>query len=222
MISGRDYHGTHHENPPLHSQASVEDGQVTWQPYEGMPAVHAFHNGQYRHGPDWYRDIQYRIERERGLDPIEDWWSPGEWLFLLIREPWRSLHLRPRDLPVVDVQQIVAQERRRREVMQECHSDGRPLPRRLWAATAAYLVNEAIAQTIIAGYPWFTDWGRDTFIALPGLCLVTGRYDLARQVIEAFASQVSQGMVPNRFPGCGRAARVQHGRCLTMVHRCCG
>ena len=56
---------------------------------------------------------------------------------------------------------------------------------------------------MIAGYPWFADWGRDTFIALPGLCLVTGRYDVARQVIEAFASHVSQGMVPNRFPDIG-------------------
>jgi predicted glycogen debranching enzyme len=56
---------------------------------------------------------------------------------------------------------------------------------------------------VIAGYPWFTDWGRDTFVSLPGLCLVTGRYDLAWQIIESFATHVSDGMVPNRFPDDG-------------------
>ncbi|MEQ1848843.1 MAG: amylo-alpha-1,6-glucosidase, partial [Nitrospira sp.] len=55
-------------------------------------------------------------------------------------------------------------------------------------------------QTVIAGYPWFTDWGRDTFISLPGLCLVTGRHDVARHIIESFAAHVSNGMIPNRFP----------------------
>jgi predicted glycogen debranching enzyme len=56
---------------------------------------------------------------------------------------------------------------------------------------------------VIAGYPWFADWGRDTFISLPGLCLVTGRHEIARQVIAAFAAHVSQGMIPNRFPDAG-------------------
>jgi predicted glycogen debranching enzyme len=53
------------------------------------------------------------------------------------------------------------------------------------------------------GYPWFTDWGRDTFISLPGLCLVTGRLDVGWQIIASFASHVSEGMVPNRFPDTG-------------------
>ena len=177
MLSGRDYHGTHHENTALHNQASVESGQVTWRPYEGLPPVHAFHNGQYQHGPDWYRDIQYRIELERGLDPMEDWWSPGEWLFYLVPGTVAELALTTEELPFADVRQIVAQERHRREVMQEAIPTDDPLTRKLWAATAAYLVKRGDRQTIIAGYPWFTDWGRDTFIALPGLCLVTGRYD---------------------------------------------
>lgn len=55
-------------------------------------------------------------------------------------------------------------------------------------------------HTIIAGYPWFTDWGRDTMIALPGLTLVTGRHDVARQILRTWGHYVDQGMVPNRFP----------------------
>src|SRR5213078_708637 len=54
-------------------------------------------------------------------------------------------------------------------------------------------------KTIIAGYPWFADWGRDSMISLPGLLLSTGRYDEAKQVLSVFANYVSEGMIPNRF-----------------------
>lgn len=203
MLSCRDYHATHHENAELHSHATLEEGHVIWQPYESLPSVHAFHNGRYEHGPDWYRDVQYRIEQERGLDPIEDWWSPGEWQFPLVPGSAAELVLTTEDLSSVDVEQLMDQERRRREGRLQAVPTDDPLTRRLWSATDTYLVKRGDRQTVIAGYPWFTDWGRDSFVALPGLCLVTGRYDIARQVIEAFASQISQGMVPNRFPDGG-------------------
>ncbi len=59
-------------------------------------------------------------------------------------------------------------------------------------------------KTIIAGYPWFTDWGRDTMISLPGLLLCTGRYSEARGLLRAFASYLRDGLIPNRFPDDGR------------------
>jgi predicted glycogen debranching enzyme len=61
-------------------------------------------------------------------------------------------------------------------------------------------VRRGEGQTVIAGYPWFTDWGRDTFVALRGLCLATGRLDEARDILLGLAATVSEGMVPNRFP----------------------
>jgi len=57
--------------------------------------------------------------------------------------------------------------------------------------------------TLLAGYPWFTDWGRDTMISLPGICLATGRFAIAREILEGFAPFVSDGMIPNRFPDAG-------------------
>lgn len=60
-------------------------------------------------------------------------------------------------------------------------------------------------KTIIAGYPWFTDWGRDSMIALPGLLLATGRYSEARGLLKAFASFTHEGLIPNRFPDSGEA-----------------
>jgi 4-alpha-glucanotransferase len=61
-------------------------------------------------------------------------------------------------------------------------------------------------ESVIAGYPWFGDWGRDTMIALPGLTLATGRLDSARRILETFARFVDQGMLPNLFPGAGEHA----------------
>jgi predicted glycogen debranching enzyme len=66
-------------------------------------------------------------------------------------------------------------------------------------AADAYLVRRGSGKTIVAGYPWFTDWGRDTFIALRGLCLATGRFDVARRILVEWSGRVSEGMLPNLF-----------------------
>ncbi len=203
MLTGRDFHATHQENAGLCSDATVTAGQVIWQPYEGLPSVRALHNGQYHHRPDWYRQIHYQVERERGLDSVEDWWSPGECLFTLTPGTTAELLFTTEAAPTESMTQLWDAERRRRDNVAAAAPIDDELTRRLWVASAAYLVQRSARQTVIAGYPWFADWGRDTFVALPGLCLVTGRYEVARQVIEAFASYVSQGMVPNRFPDIG-------------------
>jgi predicted glycogen debranching enzyme len=70
-------------------------------------------------------------------------------------------------------------------------------------AAGDYLVVGRNGKTIVAGYPWFTDWGRDTFIALRGLCLAAGRFQEAREILLAWAGSVSEGMLPNRFPDHG-------------------
>ena len=73
----------------------------------------------------------------------------------------------------------------------------------LAAAADQYIVSRGDQKTVIAGYHWFGDWGRDTMIALPALTLSTGRYDVARSVLRTFAKYVDQGMLPNRFPDAG-------------------
>ena len=95
---------------------------------------------------------------------------------------------------------------------------------RLTVAADAFLFARPLpsvpdGQSVIAGYPWFGDWGRDTMISLPGLTLATGRPDVARRILKTFASFVGEGMLPNVFPGAGDHPAVQHGRCLAMVLR---
>src|SRR5262249_34039195 len=67
----------------------------------------------------------------------------------------------------------------------------------------AYVVRRGSGRTIVAGYPWFTDWGRDTFISMRGLCLATGRLADARDILLEWADAISDGMLPNRFPDAG-------------------
>ncbi|MBV9669758.1 MAG: hypothetical protein JOZ43_02280, partial [Acidobacteriales bacterium] len=68
-----------------------------------------------------------------------------------------------------------------------------------------FIAKRGSGSTIIGGYPWFTDWGRDTMISLPGLTLLTGNHEIAREILLTFANSLSEGMVPNRFPDRGEA-----------------
>lgn len=202
-LTGRDYHALHHENGALFHEATVTEQRVIWQPYHSLPAVHCRHTGSYHHLPDWYRQVQFPLEQERGLDSQEDWWSPGELRFQL--EPGREqiLALTSDSIAGLDLGRIIRMERARRVRRNKVTKRPDRFADALRQAAGTFLVQQGSRQTVIAGYPWFTDWGRDTFISLPGLVLVTGQYDVAWRIIESFIPFVSEGMVPNRFPDRG-------------------
>ena len=75
----------------------------------------------------------------------------------------------------------------------------------LVAATDQFIAARGGLETVVAGYDWFSDWGRDTTIALPGIALVTGRFETAQRILRAFAASVDRGMLPNRFPDAGES-----------------
>jgi predicted glycogen debranching enzyme len=195
FLSGRDYHSLHHENGAIRFDASHVANVVSWHCYDGVPAVAAVSNGRYFHAPVWYRSFLYTAERDRGLDSVEDLASPGTFAFdLSAGEAWLGLTTeQPQDAASADLEVMRAAERARRARFSS------PLDR----AAEAYLVTRGTGLTIIAGYPWFTDWGRDTFISLPGLCLATGRLNAAREILLAWSDAISDGMLPNRFPDIG-------------------
>jgi predicted glycogen debranching enzyme len=204
MLTGRDYHALHHENGQLSAAFLMPSaGQVVWQPYAGLPPVYSFHTGTYRHAADWYRHVQFPLEQERGLEYEEDWWSPGEFLFELTVGEEHTLAFTSDAIDSLDVMALISRERARRTQLQETAQATDSLVETCRLASESFLVQRETRQTVIAGYPWFTDWGRDTFISLPGLCLVTGRYETAWRIIESFSGYVSEGMIPNRFPDSG-------------------
>ncbi|KMO36466.1 glycogen debranching protein [Methylobacterium variabile] len=197
LLSGRDYHALHRENPALAFTATVRDGNVSWRPYPGLPAVATLTNGTYAHAPDWYRNFLYAAEAARGLDDTEDLASPGSFTFDLAAGAGVMI-LRSGDGLAVRAEahtaRVVAAERARREALSP-----------LALAAGAYLVDRPGGRTLVAGFPWFTDWGRDTFIAMRGLLLATGALAQARAILLAWAGAVSEGMMPNRFPDRGEA-----------------
>ena len=202
FLSGRDYHSLHHENSAFRFGPHTRDGQIVWRPYQGLPGIVSLANASYAHEPTWFRNFLYDEERSRGLDCAEDLASPGilrwdlsggEAIWLLAAEGPGSHLLSDGAAPAATYQSLRDAEEQRRS----------QFATRLQRSADAYLVRRGAGKTVVAGYPWFTDWGRDTFIALRGLCLATGRLDDARAILLEWAGAVSEGMLPNRFPDHG-------------------
>ena len=199
LLSGRDYHSLHHENPAFDFAATVHGFNVSWRPYQDRPAISALTNGAYLHAPQWYRQFLYTAERERGLDCVEDLASPGSFSFdlsageaaIMMLRAGESSNVRPAPYAARLLQTARATRR----------AAGSPLRR----SAQSYRVDRGRGSTLVAGFPWFTDWGRDTFIALRGLLIGLGDLDTAQAILLAWAGTVSQGMLPNRFPDRGDA-----------------
>jgi predicted glycogen debranching enzyme len=195
FLSGRDFHATHHENPVFNFSANMIGDRVTWNPYPGVLRITARSNGQYASQPHWYRNFAYSEEEARGLDFTEDLAAPGVFEFDLATAP-AELVFAAEGHEAVFSQSVD-------ELARGEHARRLEFPSKLHKAGDAYFVRRGSGKTLIAGYPWFGDWGRDTFIALRGLCLATGRYEDARDILVEWAETVSQGMLPNRFPDRG-------------------
>jgi predicted glycogen debranching enzyme len=202
LLSGRDYHALHAENPAFSFAAAQTGGNVSWRPYPSKPAISALTNGSYRHDPAWYRNFLYGVEQQRGLDHTEDLASPGIFTWPLAGGD-AVMVLRAGDgravRPARHAARVFEYEASRRAASPSAGGVGPQLLR----SAASYVADRGRGSTIIAGYPWFTDWGRDSFIALRGLLLTTGKLDEAEAVLLAWADLVSEGMLPNRFPDDG-------------------
>jgi len=167
----------------------------------------------FQNDPQWWYNFFYRKEKQRGQDCIEDLWSPGTFK-CRIDSPvsltlWASIGHRDQSRLNLDVDLDIALESlslRDREIVGE-EKPHDPLLEKLYRSASQFVVERSIngrdSWTILAGYPWFLDWGRDTFIALPGLLLSTGRLNEAAAVLTTFAAAEDQGMIPNRFDDYG-------------------
>jgi len=206
LIAFRDYHSTTHQNRALNSDVKAEPGLATVAPYQGSPSLHLAHDaGELKITGHWYHNFEYDVERERGLDYLDDLFNP-----FLLRFP---LHGRRTAAIIASTERRAisqaagfrqAEVQRRKAVLEASpHDDS--LVRALVAAADQYIVKRGDLKTVIAGYHWFSDWGRDTMIALPGLTLATGRTEVAKSILLAFAGHVDRGMLPNRFPDAGEA-----------------
>jgi predicted glycogen debranching enzyme len=209
LLSGRDFHSLHRQNSAFKFDATLAGEEVVWQPYAQLPSIFARSNGSYRQAPDWYRNFFYFEERNRGLNDVEDLASPGifEWDLTkgsaILTFATESEAIGKRGTSCADLVTALQIEERAARETNAIDKNGRQTNQRLEQSVDSYFVKRGSGKTVIAGYPWFGDWGRDTFIALRGLALATGRFEAARDILLEWSQAVSEGMLPNRFPDRG-------------------
>ena len=161
--------------------------------------------------PQWWYGLRYRIDLFRGQDGHEDLYSPGTFTATCSgRYTTVELTANLDEPAALEFDAILAAQTRQRETLLDvlATDDPDPTEQRLALSASSYLVTRPTpsrgdGKSILAGFPWFADWGRDTFLALPGVLLSTGRMDEARDVLATYVEFLSEGMIPNRFDDYG-------------------
>lgn len=212
MITLRDFH--HLEQHDEDRFVTDATGQTLRVARGDLRACYHAPNAIAQTENNWWYNVHHTAEAQRGQDCFEDLFVPGQ----------LAIDLGPRDdasasftatlgdQPVEPIARATARDQRLgpiREALADAidtaplAETAKDLPSVLAQASDDFIVKRNVGgqtlSTIIAGYPWFADWGRDTFIALPGLMLATGRHDEASDTLQAFAKAIKDGLVPNRF-----------------------
>ncbi len=198
FLSGRDFHGLQRENTAFRFEPEQRGSWLRFSPYPDLPSIDMLSNGRYEHEPQWWRHFRYGEEERRGLECDEDLAAPGIFHFELDAGPaiWISSATTPgQALTQNSTAESLWAGSQPREATRRA-----AFPSALERAADCYVVARGQGLTLIAGYPWFGDWGRDTFIALRGLCLATERFEAARAILVEWSGVVSEGMLPNLFP----------------------
>jgi len=203
LASARDYHHLSNANDKIGRHYLFDDGIFQTVNYPGGTELFISVPGaSFKEDQTWYYNFEYSAERERGLDFKEDLYSQGRFSVRLKKGDILGVIVSTTDPGGRSAQKLFSLEKKRRETMTKKYAN-QPAIRRLVLAADEFIVSRGELATIIAGYHWFADWGRDTMIALSGICLVTKRFNEARQILLQFSKYVSEGMLPNRFPDDG-------------------
>lgn len=199
LMAGRFYHSLQHAGEQMHWDANFNNGIFHNQPDGNLNVYINVPGSTYQHSPRWFNNFKYKVEEYRGLDCTEDLFNHGLLSTELKEGDAIGIIISTENPEGRDAQELFQREEKRKKDLLK----GQPVDetvQQLVLAADQFIVKRGEAlKTIIAGYHWFTDWGRDTMISLPGLTLSTGRFEDAKKIIAAFAKSVSLGMLPNRF-----------------------
>ena len=211
FVTLRWFHALRRGADPSFEALQTGPGSLSVRADGGAPCVHLGGSGwRLDLRPDWYWNFHRRVEQARGFDATEDAYAPGDFVAELTPGQVATLQLVADELQSAsEVDASLARFDARAASLSASAAD--PLEQRLRLAADQVLVHRGPSlpgfapepNTVIAGYPWFGDWGRDTLISLPGLCLATGRASTAKTILLNYAQAIDQGMVPNRWPDAG-------------------
>jgi len=206
LVAMRDFHHTRAACHGEMTSCEADEGIVVHDDEFGEHDLHMAGPGaRFLADGQWWRGFHYRADTARGYCEADNLYSPGEFAWEL-DDGGSCIFTAGLDEPlVIAFDSALARRRERLAALAESVGpEADAATRRLAAATEVFVVQRTRAArssstTILAGYHWFADWGRDAFIALPGLLLATGRFDDARQVFRTFSEWTVDGLVPNYF-----------------------
>lgn len=213
FVNYRDYHGNTNGNGWQMEIETIEHGLKISAYPEATPFFLLCRGATITTSHDWYYGFDLAIERERGLSDREDNLHAATFQAMLYPGQSLTFVTSTESAPNLDGETALRAQRNHEQRLFDCWRLDRvkqvetsPIwVRQLVLAADQFIVNRSPnGKTIIAGYPWFGDWGRDTMISLPGLTLATGRVEIARSILYTFAQHLDQGMLPNRFPDAGK------------------
>jgi 4-alpha-glucanotransferase len=210
LVNNRDHHGNMAAGG-FHAGISIDGTDLQVE----LPADNKLHiqttNGRISSCGEWYRGFALEQERQRGLPHLDNHFCAGRAELDLLPGSWHGLTAGLNPLPSVELEGAMTRFQQRDARLlseaQRANAEFVQSPswiRQLLLAADSFIFARPLpkvpkGESIIAGYPWFGDWGRDTMIALPGLTLVTGRLATAHHILQTFAGMADQGMLPNRF-----------------------
>lgn len=202
LIAARDFHSLAKANDKIRTEANFREDILTLAAYDGISNIYLKLPGaEFISQPQWYYNFEYDMERHRGLDYQEDLFSYGFFKLSVQADSAVAVIISDRDPQGKDAIKLFESEKRRRRELLKKLPQRDHITETLALAADQFVVRRAESnRTIIAGYHWFADWGRDAMIALPGLSLATRRFQDARNIIQTYADYIDKGMLPNRFP----------------------
>jgi predicted glycogen debranching enzyme len=203
IVNDRDHHANTRPHPI--QVASVPNGLRLSLPHTGATVDLLSDRATATPQAHWYEHYFLEVEAGRGLDAIDANFHCG--VFLVTLQPGEAvtftLTTEAATPPASPLRERAEYEAR---LIEQSGLAAAPAAiRHLVLAADQFIVTRPLpgdpgGRTVIAGYPWFNDWGRDTMIALPGLTLATRRFEVAAKILRTFAQFVSEGMLPNNFP----------------------
>ncbi|RFC38770.1 MAG: putative glycogen debranching enzyme [Candidatus Nitrotoga sp. CP45] len=205
LCTHRNYHSHSHGGWDLNIREITNGFEV--HAFQGARPYRVICDGaRFVADPVWHWNFKHRLETARGLDDSEDLFCPGRFTLALDEGQDATLVISAESDLSEDFAVVSARiHESAQALLTALPADAPRWIRQMALATDQFIVDRycdghPAGKTVIAGYPWFGDWGRDTMIALPGLTLALQRFDIAASILRTFAAHISEGMLPNRFP----------------------
>src|ERR1700691_872143 len=213
LCTARDYHWQRRGAEGCHAEPIANGCRIATVGSDRVLSL-STDGGEFHIAPDYHWNLFHREEAERGLDSLEDLYSPGSFELRLEPGGIASIIATIEPQPESAAQALAQLRDHEATLTGAAGGAGADWIDRLVLSADQFIVSRrrtagqgglAHGATVIAGYPWFGDWGRDTMSALPGLTLATGRAAICAQILRTFAQYLDRGLVPNRFADDGVA-----------------